>query len=211
MHSVNEVPEGVDLPPIEDLIFGRPTSWQGLPIEWSSGEDPLPVFLAQFIVGGVGCEEEMVYLFGARYSLSEALVGGESLGDGHFVEYFVVKKGSNCCWTVHRLLQRESVTFSEWDERQDYLPAMDVADPVALSSHDPPAWDATEAVSPTFRGEPMHFLGQIEIPETDITRTRFTWGVTAYLFRLRVGEEDCFTIVEHETEAQSAEEHYESE
>lgn len=212
VQSVYDLPSGLALPPIQDLIVGKPTSWQAMPVQWSSAQEPVPVFIRRFSTPREGSQERHVYLFGARYSLLDALVGGEALGDGYFVEYFVVTRSlDGDDWTAHRLLQRESVTFSESDESQDYVPAADVNHPLTPSTADAPAWETTEAFWPTVRGAPMRFVGQAELPENTVTRELLTWGINVYLFWAEVNGKDCFKLVMQETEFQSAREHYEAE
>jgi hypothetical protein len=117
MHTICELPTDLDLSPIQDLMVGRPNSWQGMSVEWLSEREPAPVFLGQFSIPNNNVMD-YVYLFGARYNLSEALLGGQSLGAGYFVEYFVASNRSKGGWRLHRLLQRQSVTFSESDEKK---------------------------------------------------------------------------------------------
>jgi hypothetical protein len=210
LQAVHDIPPGADLPPMQNLVSDRPASWQGLPIKWTSTNSPVPVFIERFRVPKGGADDA-VFLLGARYSLLEALVGGESLGDGHFVEYFVATKHSDRAWAVHRLLQRQSVTFSETEEREDYFPALEIDDPRALSLGPPPDWEETEAIWPTCTGAPMQFVGQIDLPETTVTRELLTWGVALYLFWSQSNRDDCFKLVEQETDAQTVEEHYKSE
>ncbi len=54
----------------------------------------------------------------------------------------------------------------------------------------------------------MQFVGQVALPENDVTRTVLTWDVSLYLFWLRVNGHDQFKLVEHHPQAQTAEEHY---
>ena len=208
MQSVFELPDDVSLPPIHELVVGKPARWQGMPVEWSSQADPVPVYIARFAVPEGSAEAGDVYLFGARHELSEALVGGESFGEGNFVEFFVATEASGGGWRLQRLLQQESVTYSESEEEGDYVFVEEISDPAALSIHEPPAWDATEADWPTYRGRPMRFIGQVALPETDLTRTLLTWGITVYLFGARANGHTSFKIVRQKTEAQSAKQHY---
>ena len=177
-------------------------------VEWTSNEGAVPVHLAHFRFArhddSVDC-----HLFGARYSLAEAVVGGDSVGSGYFIEY-VVAEQSESAWTLHRLVQRASVTYSEREEQADYIPATDIRNPAELSVQQPPVWKAEDAIWPKCAGMPMTFLGQINLPETEMTRELLTWGLDVYLF---VGMTDGlhFKVVEQDVTEQTAEEHYEEE
>lgn len=103
-----------------------------------------------------------------------------------------------------------SVTYSEREEEGDYIPATEIGDPAALSVDQPPAWKAEEAVWPTSEGIPMTFMGQANLPETEITRALLTWGLDVYLF-VGTTDELRFKIVEQDITAQTAEEHYKQE
>lgn len=207
MHSLNE--PAADLPPqIESLLPGRPASWQGMEVEWASEAKPVPVYLRRFSLQHSRVVDD-VHLLGARYDLTEALVGGDAFGRGYFLEYFVAEQTTGH-WSLHRLLQSMSVTYSEGDEEEDYLPAVDVVEPRAFSFAEPPKWKASAAVWPTSDGIPMTFLGQIEFPDIELTRRLLTWETSVFLFAS--GDTDPqFKLVEQDTTAQSAEDHYRQE
>lgn len=177
-----------------------------MPVQWSSEEEPIPVFVARFDAPLDGLEGDL-YLFGARYDTADALIDGSPVGDGHVVEYFLVERAS-AAWRSRRLLQRTSVTYSEADEHDDYAPARQI-DQAKLSLGRPPRWESTsEAVWPNTLGNPMLFVGQIRLPENEVTRTLLTWDTTLYLFWLRIEGSDHFKLVEQNVGEQSAEDHY---
>jgi hypothetical protein len=179
-------------------------------IEWSSKADPVPVFLGKLPASDAqGCSG--LYIFGARYELSDALIDGQSLGLGYFVEYFVIWEKSVGEWAVHRLLQHQSVTFSEVDEPRDYVAAKVVADRKALCPNGLPRWKDSEAVWPTCDKKPMTFHGQLALPDTKVARDLFTWGLSIYLFSAQRHGSIFFKIVGQEADFQTAEEHYVSE
>jgi hypothetical protein len=202
LHSLND--STADLPSIEELIADRPSSWQGMDVAWASDAKPVPVYLGRFPVRHLQDLED-VHLMGARYDLTEALVGGDALGDGYFLEYFVAEQTTGR-WSLHRLLQSVSVTYSERDEKADYVPAVDVRDPRSLSLGEPPKWKVSEADWPTLDGKPMTFLGQVELPDSELTRRLLTWEITLFLFAGAAELE--FKVVEQDTTAQTADEHY---
>lgn len=177
-----------------------------MPVQWSSVEEPVPVFVARFDAPHDGLEDDL-YLFGARYDTADALIDGSPVGDGHIVEYFLVERADDA-WRSRRLLQRTSVTYSEADERDDYAPARQI-DQAKLSLGRPPRWESkSEAVWSTTLGNPMLFVGQSRLPENDVTRTLLTWDTTLYLFWLRIEGSDHFKLVEQNVGEQSAEDHY---
>lgn len=199
MYSIVDIPESSGFPPVGALLSGRPTVWGGMQIEWSSKSDPIPVFLGTFRPGTEPATPE-VFLFGARYNLVEALFDGKALGDGYFLEYFVVQKKGEGNWDLRRLLQRRGVTFSESDDSNDFAPAMEVPDPRRLSVGKPPRWETKrDAVWPTSHGRPMTFLGQIALPETELTRSLFTWAMSIYLFHVLNGDA-AFKVVQQDSE-----------
>ena len=151
-------------------------------LEWLSERKPVPVFVESFGVPSQPAETP-VFLFGTRYDLSEVLCEGETLGDGegYFVEYFEVEESPAGGWLLHRLLQRASVTYSEEDDPDDSLPAREVG-ASSRSVDAPPRWKSSEAEWPTYAGAPMKFLDQVELPETEVTRTLLTWNTNVFLF-----------------------------
>jgi hypothetical protein len=193
-----------DLPPIEDLINGPPDTLIGMPVEWRSVPAPEPVFLRTF-----GPD---VMLFGARYPMSEVLMDGEPFAsDGHVLEYYLLDRGKDGHWTLHRLHQRGSpgtVAYAEVDDSAEDIPAIDIEDVAALSVGSAPAWNATEASWPTYRGSPMRFVGQIHLPETDVTRDWLAWGQTVYVFATEGPDQAHYKIFMQQTSAQTAEQHY---
>lgn len=196
-----------DFGPIDEIIVDRPETWQGLPLEWISAVRPPLVFLQRFDVSPQ--MESAVYLFGVRYELSEATLEGGSLGDGFFVEYVVAQPMVGAGWKVDRLLQHASVTYADRAETSDYVGAKTLQPSSRYSLFEPPKWEAAEeAVWPLVGTQPMHFVGQVSLPENEVTRNRFTWGVTVYLFASHGAPGARFKVVEQEQGTQSAAEHY---
>ena len=56
----------------------------------------------------------------------------------------------------------------------------------------------------------MVFVGQVAVPDTELTRTLFTWGESAHLFVDPHGDSYVFKVVDQDLDAQTAEEHYAS-
>ena len=205
MHTVRALPPGLALPPIDALISGRPESCFEMPVQWSSGRGPIPVYIAQFDAAFEGLGD--LFLFGARYDTAEALFDGAPVGEGHIVEYFLVQRAT-AAWRSRRLLQRGSVTYFEADEHDDHAPARQI-DQAKLSLGRPPRWESkSEAVWPSTLGNPMLFVGQTRLPDNDVTRTLLTWDVTLYLFVLRLEGTDHFKLIEQNVIEQSAEDHF---
>jgi len=211
--SVFELPEGLALPPVDELITDRPTTYLGLPVDWTRRSKPVPVFIRSFALPPEAGATQ-VYLFGTRHPIGDCLVGGESWGDdGHFIEYFAIDENTDGGWNVHRLRQRgHSVLYSDRNENdQDYVAAKEIDDPIGLSLDKPPAWKLWVAEWPTCEGKPMLFLGQVKPPENDVTRELLNWITTIYLFCAVTSKEMRYKIAEQDRGAQTAEEHYELE
>ncbi len=210
MKSLRPIAAGTVIPPADLLTWEKPSSWQGMRVEWSSTAAPVPVLLGKLPAldtegGGELC------IFGSRYELSDALIDGQPLGAGYFVEYVIVWERSAGDWVRHRLLQHESVTFSEVGEPDDYLAAKVVVDREAFCPNGPPKWKDSEAVWPTCGTKPMMFHGQLALPDSKVARDLFTWGLSIYLFSAQRGDSIVFKIIEQETDFQTADEHYASE
>jgi hypothetical protein len=170
-------------------------------VVWSSAEDPAPVFVESFELG----EGESAYLFVTRYDIAGALFDGDSLGDGHVIEYFVVT-GRPGAWRCTRLMQHEDVVYSLPLEPIGHVPAVKV-DAAACSVGKPPRWSSrSAAIWPTDAGEPMLFVGQVAGRENEATAAPSAGG-TLYLFR-SPQREARFALVDQDTSEQSAEEHY---
>lgn len=191
------------MPPISVLVRSRPASWLGQPIVWQSLEPPVPVFMDEIPLRD---GSRSAFLFGTRYDLAEALVGGQDYAPGFFAEYFVVV-GNSGKWQVHRLIQNGSVTYSNREERKDYVPATHVG----FGSERRPKWKVSEAVWPLCDGKPMRFVGQVLLDKTKFKDQCVPTGISVYLFEADEGGEDCFKIVTQNAAAQTAEEHYRDE
>jgi hypothetical protein len=151
-----------------------------------------------------------MFLFGARYDLSEVELEGATLGPGHFVEYVVASRRKGSEWSICRLLQHASPTFSDRSEKGDYVFAREMSNIAALSVARPPRWDLSEAIWPTIDSKHMLFIGQVSLPDMPITREHLTWDVSVYLFWNRAEGRDRFKVVE-QAHGQSAEDHYATE
>ena len=80
----------------------------------------------------------------------------------YFVEYAVVEFPSE---TTHWLKQRNSTTYSSLDEKKDHIAAAEIKRVAELSLAPPPRWKQSEAEWATHQGQPMRFVGQIDLPE----------------------------------------------
>lgn len=213
--SVFDLPDDFVLPPADELIRDRPTTWFGFPVEWLTSSSPVPVFMQKFgLAPDVG--STAVYLFAARLPVAEALFDGEAWADdGFLIEYFAIDKNPDGDWTAHRLRQRgHSVVHADRNEGQtDCVPAKAIDDPITLSIHEPPAWKLWVADWPTCDGKPMRFVGQVKPPDNDVTRSLLVspWDVTIYLFCAPSDGGTRYKLVTQDRGAQTAEEHYELE
>ena len=189
----------------EGLVSTRPDQWQGLPISWIKSAMPHPVFIGEFSYDA-GDLANRVFLCAVRYSLPEAMLNGEAAGKGFFLEFFVISQVKES-WQVTRLTQRESVTYSDLDESKDYVAARLVKKPAELSAAAIPKWKVSEAIWPTLREQPMHFLAQVPLPENSTTSSYLTWGISVFLFYLVDVDKVNFKVVQQETAFQTADEY----
>ncbi|MBD3679221.1 MAG: hypothetical protein HUJ27_12595 [Rhodobacteraceae bacterium] len=206
MLSVYQLNDPYRLPPIEDLVDGRPQSWTGLELSWTTETAPEPVYIAPFWLPAEADEEREVFVFGAAHDLKEALIDGEIRDWGSFMEFSAVAKDEGR-WRLHRLIQRTGVSFSATDEFPDCTFLNDMEKSQQSWLRRPPRWQTRSSTEwPLSDGKPMTFVGQVSLPENEVTKEHLTWGSTLYLFWCP--ETDAFKIMEQKTGAQDIEDHY---
>lgn len=171
---------------------------------WRSDQQPPPILIATLGVPGA----DQNFLFGYRHDISDALVGGKSFGIGHFIEYAVAQKALGCLWTVHRLVQQHSVTFTATMEAGDRVAASEVEDVDSHCLGELPRWRWSEANWPIHHNRPMTFVAQFDLPDSQVTRTLLAANVRVFLFTAPENGQPIFKIVEEDMKTQSAGEHY---
>ena len=207
-----------------NLSFGFPPDWRGyrelwprldpLPgwkdytIKWLDGLEVPPVFLGQFRIppheDRAGCLD--VFLFGFRLELDRAAFSDFPVPDCHFVEYAVVELPSR---KTHWLSQRMyNTTYSSLFEKKDCMPATQVKRVGELSLDRRPRWKKSEAEWATYQGQPMKFVGQIDLPENNVTRKFLTWDKSVFVFWQPSCADSVYKITTQSISAQTAEEHY---
>lgn len=67
---------------------------------------------------------------------------------------------------------------------------------------DRPSWVEEEPAWPSIEGKPMVFIGQIGLPENEVTRKHLTWATVVYVFGARVPYRDGYKT-EYRTVEQS--------
>ena len=182
--------------------------WKDYTIRWPKGLEVPPVFLGQFRIppGEDSPAPRDVYVFGFRLEFDRADFSDFPVPDSYFVEYAVMEFPSK---KTHWLSQRMyNTTYSSLFEKKDCMPANEVKQVAKLSLGRRPLWKKSEAEWATYQGEPMRFVGQIDLPENDVTRKFFTWDVSTFLFHQRCGTDHVFKITEQSISWQTAEEHY---
>lgn len=187
------------------LPSDKPTRWMAMALEWPSDEPPTPVYIGEL---PQALAPEMLHVLGVRYDLDGVMRGGERLPPGFFVEYLVVEERAVGPWTLHRLSQSASPTYSEHEEPDDLVRARSVKRPAEFSLGVPPRWKASEAWWPTMRGKPMIFHGQLELRDSKVARQHLSWGFALFLFSANDGESRSYKIVEQDLNSQSASDHY---
>ena len=202
MQSLVKIPKDIESPPPALLTAERPARWQGLDVTWTN-HDPVAATLIG-LVSECPAVDGRVYLLGRRYDTEEALVDGESMGDGFFMEYVVLLRRP-AAWQSHRLIQQESVTYTDRDEEDDCVS-------VSKVKKSGPKWlNKREAAWPTLGGKPMEFVATFEILDTPIARASLGWNLNVHLFVAQDDEGACFKVLEERRGEQSADAHYDSE
>ena len=206
-----------------NLSIGSPPDWRGhrelwprldpLPgwldytITWPKGLEVPPVFLGQFAIpsGEDRSGPRDMYVFGFRLDLDKSDFSDDTYG-GFFVEYAVVEFPSE---KTHWLSQRmDNTTYSSLYEKKDCMWAYEIKRVDELSLGSRPRWKKSEAEWATFQGNPMRFVGQIDLPENNVTRKFFTWDKSTFLFWQPSATGSVYKITTQNISAQTAEEHY---
>ena len=207
-----------------NMSVGAPPDWRGnrelwprldpLPkknsiytIKWPKGLEIPPVFLGQFRIppGQDRSGPLDVYVFGFRLDFDRAAFSDFPVPHVYFVEYAVVEFPSE---TTHWLKQRNSTTYSSLDEKKDHIAAAEIKRVAELSLAPPPRWKQSEAEWATHQGQPMRFVGQIDLPENDVTRKFLTWDKSVFVFWQPIRAGSVYKITTQSISAQTAEEHY---
>lgn len=196
-----EINWGRNAPPTR-LVADLPKKWQGLPIVWDDGYVSELVFIDQ-----LQFENRDIYIFGARFNtVSAAFEGGARLPAGFFINYTVVSCFSEKAERVAVLAQHGGPIYGEVSEKNDWMWAKRIPKDRYMSLINRPRWKMSEAQWPLSDGKPMQFLGQVVLPENEVSREFLTWGKSIYLF----SDEGMgrFKITSQDTDLQTAEEHY---
>jgi len=185
-----------------ELVAGRPLPgglvlplhWCGTELSWNNDYEPPGILL-----GCVRFNDEECALLGYRLELTQS----DAEYDGHILAFRVLTSNGD-----HRLVQTESVTYSEDDEAEDYQM---VGDLQALPQGPAPRWKPDIAVWPTVESRPMQFVAQWRVPSVDATRC-FTTDEDVFLFAAKNNAgQTRFKVVTQDWTEQSPDEHYELE
>lgn len=203
-------PDWLGFPEIWPEFAPSPTKWSGMTLTWDDGRVlPPPVFIGQLTVPprDESPVQQHQFVFGYRVDLAHALRDGKPLPDvyldGFFPEYAVVEYPAG---NVHWLRQRNSVTYSSTSEADDFLPAADLPDLSKLCINITPSWKTSEANWPTHEGEPMFFVGQLDLPKNAVTQQFLTWNHSTHLFWAPSAPGSVFKITSQDAKSQTAKE-----
>ncbi len=179
----------------------------GLPITWTEKVEPVPVFLNQYVIGPNGHD---AYLIGFRFDTSKMLLKGRPGSGGFFLQFLVVEFEAADRHVLHMLRQHRSPIYSAASDGKDWVWASEVkkTDKEKLFLGSPPTWEETEAQWPTVSGKLMRFVGQVSLPENDVTRVHLTWDKRLYLFWQPGAGASEFKIFAQDCDLQTAEAHY---
>lgn len=115
-----------------------------MPLQWGRWREPELVFIDQLSVSRPDTSDMRdVYLFGMRHELRDADLGGTPIGEGCFIEFLALEMISDREADAHRLHQHSSVTFSEFAEPKDYVPASTMKNAAEFSLREKPRWKAS--------------------------------------------------------------------
>ena len=182
--------------------------WKDYTIRWPKGLEVPPVFLGQFAIPPGEDRSSLldVYVFGFRLELNRAEFSDFPVPDSFFVEYAVTEFPSR---KTHWLSQRMyNTTYSSIFEKKDCTPATEIKRVDKLSLGRRPRWKKSEAEWATYQGQPMRFVGQIDLPENDVTRKFLTWDKSVLVFWQSIVAGSVYKITTQGISLQTAEEHY---
>ena len=110
---------------------------------------------------------------------------------------------------THWLKQRkDNVAYSSLYEKKDCISAGEIKGANELSLGRRPRWKKSEAEWAAYQGQPMRFLGQVDLPENDVTRKFMTWDKSVFVFWQSIVGGSVYKITTQSISLQTAEEHY---
>jgi hypothetical protein len=205
--TINKGPDWKGYSTIPSIEFELPKSWQGLSIDWKTDSHVIPVFIAQFEIPGLRAD---VYVYGARFETSNAMLNDKELPPGFFIEYKVVEIEEPDHIEIMHLSQHRGITYNDHGSKNDHVPASEVnwSDALKLSFNSPPRWKVEDAHWPTHKGNLMEFVGQVDLIENEVTKKLLTWNKRIFLFRAKLSEKATYKIITQDLDYQSSEDHY---
>ncbi len=210
MLSADGKPLDPSVPNPSALVTTRPEAWAGFAIDWKVSVPPEIVYIGSF-EGHDPLEALIVHVYGSRFERTDCVVKGLPDSDGFFIEFYVLWKQRGADWQLQRLLQRGTETHCAVFEPDD------VVSPSYALRRNPhkrrrkPQWVASEGRWPTLNRVPMLFLGQVLLPENEVTRHFFSWAESIFVFFSEGKNGVDFKITTQDVGVQSLEEHYDKE
>ena len=182
-----------------------PTRWNGFDLIWKIEPQVEMVHIGAVVAGHLNG-----HLFGLRYDLSWVLAGGQDLSPGFFVEYRLIGEieGETRVW---RLLQRESIFFSNLDDKFDAVTGSslpraqkDMLGEIPVSLLEDVSW-------PVFNGELMELASRFTLPDSKFCRENFVWDKEIFIFVDSKERWRCICLLGVDQGQQSSTSHYEQE
>lgn len=204
----------MEVPRIDEMQIPLPISCWGMVLKLSLETQPVFVFISATDLPHSGDSSSVAYLFGAKYPLDNALIGGTpqpSQDAGFFLRFYVVVKENDLEDRLWTLAQLSSVTFSDQPDGKDYIHVKDLVEDDKPVVDQFPTWKKTEAIWPTVHGKPMTFLSQSDLHNTESNKKYLTVNLCFFLFYSISDGQLRFKATTQEKNFQTARGHYAAE
>lgn len=207
-----EIPADFDAASLERCLPPLPAHLSGRPTKWSIRARDSLVSLGWTADGLSGGEPRSLWFLG--YSCPTAVSGlDQSTPRGVAVpEIIVAYMKDGVCVTSVSLVQWNSLTFQQSDERNDSIPLRSVPRSFLKSQIALPRWSRKlSAEWPTHSGVPMDFVLQMRTPRKSPIHHLFVDGVDIFAFQRRTTSALHIKCIMLDYALQTASEHYREE
>jgi len=204
----------LEIPPIDRFGIGLPDFWGRKNIILEENSKLNFVFIKQSNIIRFNKLIENIYLYGSKHLLKNAKVGEilrTSDDSGYFIEFFILHNTDNNNRCLHRLSQRMSIVYAEGMDKLDYISATKIKHPNKFSASALPTWTKADAYWPTFNDEPMKFLFETDLCESDTNKDYLTWDENIFVFFYDLGDDLVFKITTQKMKYQTLQSHYNQE
>lgn len=188
--------------------------WGDGKYEWKKDAGIGPVYIRKF--GPLASVQHSVpkcevWLFGFRFNFRDAKIEPHRANSGYYVDYCTVIRSNGILDRVLYLGQRRSVEYTHKDcnERALVVSNMKKKEYSTLPRiGSAPVWKKANMGWPITEGRPMVFIGQVTLPENDVTSQYLTCFKSIFVFLAQEDGEYIAKIVTQQADQQTAEEHY---